>query len=58
VPKKIRLLKLHERQIGIARLRAALRQHAMHLTPVMGLVIEHVGDQEPFSRLDLALGST
>ena len=54
--KTYRLLKPQERQIGIARLGAALRQQTMHLAAVMGLVIEHVGEQESFRPLDLASG--
>src|SRR3954468_9466754 len=41
------LLHRHERQVGVARLAASLRQHAMHLAAMMGLVIEHVGDRKP-----------
>ncbi len=37
----------HQHQIGIVRFGSRLRQHAMHLTTVMGLVIEHVRHQEP-----------
>jgi hypothetical protein len=37
----------HEHQIGIARLAAGLRQHRMHLTAMMGLMVEEVRDQLP-----------
>ena len=37
----------HERQIGVGRLAAGLRQQAMDLAAMMGLVIEHMGDQHP-----------
>ena len=37
----------HERQIGIRHFQSVLRQQAMHLTPMMGLMIEHVGDKFP-----------
>src|SRR5215472_10505718 len=42
-----RSLRRHERQIGITGPAARLRQHAMHLAAMMGLVIEHMRDQKP-----------
>src|SRR5207302_9131772 len=38
----------HDRQVSIAGLAARLREHAMHLSAMMCLVIEHVRDQNPF----------
>src|SRR6185503_16117966 len=38
----------HYRQVGVLRLAAGLRQHAVHLAAMMRLMIEHVGDQQPF----------
>ena len=37
----------HERQIGIGRPAAGLCQHAMNLAAMVGLVIKHVGDEDP-----------
>src|ERR1700754_1494805 len=45
----------HDEQVGIAGLAPRLRQHAMHLAAMMGLVIEHVGEQKPFRPADLGL---
>src|SRR5258708_2493928 len=50
-----RCLHRHERQIGIAGLATDLRQHAMHLAAMMGLVIEHVRDQQPLRLADFGL---
>src|SRR5262249_7717758 len=46
-PGAARSLCPHERQIGIAGLAASLRQHAMHLAAMMGLMIEHMRDRKP-----------
>ena len=45
----------HQRQVGVVRLAAGLRQHAVHLAAMVRLVIEHVRDQQPFRLGDLAL---
>ena len=45
----------HEGQVGIVRFAARLGEHAMHLTAVMGLMIEHVRHQKPFGLAKLAL---
>lgn len=37
----------HERDVGIRHLQSVLCQQAMHLTPMMGLMVEHVGDKLP-----------
>ena len=46
----------HERQVGIARPAAGLGQHRMHLAAMVGLVIEHMGDQEPVRPRPVAFG--
>ena len=46
----------HERQVGIARPAASLSQHRMNLAAMMGLVIEHMGDQNPTRVRPFAFG--
>src|SRR5262249_47108475 len=57
-PPRARPLRRRERQVGIAGLAAGLGQHAMHLAAMMGLVVEHVRDQQPFRLVDLGLDRT
>ena len=45
----------HERQIRVARLEAALGDHAVNLAAMVGLMVEHMGDQDPFRARDLNL---
>ena len=37
----------HERDVGIRHLQSVLCQQAMHLTPMVGLMVGHVGDELP-----------
>src|SRR6516165_4224803 len=43
-----------ERQIGVRRSAAGLGQHAMDLAAMVGLMVEHVGDQNPTRLGDFA----
>src|SRR6266852_4776138 len=43
-------------QVGVGRLAAGLREHAVHLAAMVRLMIEHVHDELPFRLGQLALG--
>lgn len=43
----------HEWQVRVARLQAALGDHAVDLAAMVSLMVEHMGDQDPFRARDL-----
>jgi hypothetical protein len=45
----------HKRQVGVARLEAALRDHAMDPAAMVGLMVEHMGDKDTFRARNLHL---
>ncbi len=45
----------YEQQVRVVRLEAELGDHAMDLAAVVGLMVEHMRDKDPFRAFDLHL---